>query len=78
MTLNADFEPKTNFIHFKTAATEVEIQFLSTLIMFPSLLPQFGSAFFSSKEIEDPYNAYDDHMIHIFVHKMNVQVIGVW
>ncbi len=35
------------FIHFKTVATEVEIQFLSTLI---SLLAQFGSAFFSSKE----------------------------
>ncbi len=38
------------FIHFKTVTTEVDIQFLSTLIMFPSLLPQFGSAFFSSKE----------------------------
>ncbi len=40
----------SHFIHFKTVATDVEIQFLSTLIMFPSLLPQFGSAFFSSKE----------------------------
>ncbi len=39
-----------NFIHFTTVATEVEIQFLSILIMFPSLLPRFGSAFFSSKE----------------------------
>ncbi len=36
----------SHFIHFKTDATEVEIQFLSTLIMFPSLLAQFGSAFF--------------------------------
>ncbi len=57
--LNADFEPQTHhqtpmtctygfshFIHFKTVVTEVEIQ-LSTLI---SLLAQFGSAFFSSKE----------------------------
>ncbi len=34
-------------MHFKTVATEVEIQFLSKFI---SLLPQFGSAFFSSKE----------------------------
>ncbi len=34
----------------KSDATEVEIQFLSTWIMFPSLLAQFGSAFFSSKE----------------------------
>ncbi len=33
-----------NFIHFKP---EVEIQFLSTLM---SLLAQFGSALFSSKE----------------------------
>ncbi len=33
----------------KIVAKEVEIK-LSTLIMFPSLLPQFGSAFFSSKE----------------------------
>ncbi len=62
VTLNADLDPKTHpqtpmtcsygyshFIHFKTVATEVEIQFLSTLIMFPSLLPQFGSALFSSK-----------------------------
>ncbi len=37
-------------IHFKTVATEVEILFLSTLILFPSLFPQLGSAFFSSKE----------------------------
>ncbi len=36
-----------HFIHFKTVATEVEILFLSTLM---SLLAQFGSAFFSSKE----------------------------
>ncbi len=40
----------SHFIHFKSVATEVEIQFLSTLIISPSLLPQFGSAFFSSKE----------------------------
>ncbi len=58
--LNADFELKihlqtpmtctygySHFIHFKTVATEVDIHILSTLI---SLLPQFGSAFFSSKE----------------------------
>ncbi len=63
VTLNADNEPKTHhqtpmtytygysdFIHFKTVATEVAIQILSTLIIFPYLLPQFGSAFFSSKE----------------------------
>ncbi len=50
LTLNANASPNTNDIYFKTVATEVEIQFLSTLIMFPSLLPQFGSAFFSSKE----------------------------
>ncbi len=58
----------SHFIHFKTVATEVEIQFLSTWIMFPSLLPQFGSAFFSSKE----------GGASTFVHIMNVQVIGVW
>ncbi len=52
-------------VHFKTVATEVEIQFLSTLI---SLLPQFGSALFSSKE----------GGASTFVHTMNVQVIGVW
>ncbi len=59
VTLHADREPKTHhqtpttytygyshFIHFKTVAAEVGIQFLSTLIMFP----QFESAFFSSKE----------------------------
>ncbi len=62
VTLNADLEPKTHhqtpmtygysyFIHFKTIATEVEIQFLSTLIMFPSLLPQFGSAFSLSQGV---------------------------
>ncbi len=55
VTLNADLETKINlqtpmtctygYSHFKTVATEVEIQFLSTRIMFPSLLPQFGSAF---------------------------------
>ncbi len=56
VTLNTDLEPKTHhqtpmtctygyshFIHFKT--TEVEIECLITRIMFPSLLPQFGSAF---------------------------------
>ncbi len=72
-----DSSPNTNdmgtygyshFIHFKTVATEVEIQSLTTLIMFPSLLPQFGSAFFSSKE----------GGASTFVHIMNVQVIGVW
>ncbi len=55
-TVNADLEPKTHhqtpmtygyshFIHFKTIATEMEIQFLNTYIMFLSLLPQFWSAF---------------------------------
>ncbi len=38
-------------------------------IMFPSLVPQFGSAFFSSKEEKSPST---------FVRIMNVQVIGVW
>ncbi len=37
----------SHFIHFKTVATEVELQFLNTLM---SVLPQFGSALFSSKE----------------------------
>ncbi len=56
VTLNADLEPKihhqtpmtyeySHFIHFKTVATEVEIQ-----SAFISLLPQFESALFSSKE----------------------------
>ncbi len=58
VTLHADLETKihhqtpmtygySHFIHFETVVTEVEIQVLSTLI---SLLPQFGSAFFSPKE----------------------------
>ncbi len=46
--------PNTNdftyFMHFRTVAAEVEIQFLNSWIMFPSLLPQFGSGFFTSKE----------------------------
>ncbi len=46
MTCTYEF---SHFIHFKTDATEVEIQFFITLIMFPSLLAQFG-AFISSKE----------------------------
>ncbi len=79
--LNANLEPKTHHqtpmtwtygyshvIYFKTVATEVEIQCLSALFMFPSLLLQFESAFFSSKE----------GCSSIFVHIMNVQVIGVW
>ncbi len=49
VTLNVDLEPKahqqtpmttygySHFIHFKTVATEMEIEFLNTLIMFPSL-----------------------------------------
>ncbi len=41
---------------------------LSALIMFLSLLPQFGRVFFSSKE----------GCPSTFVHIMNVQVIGVW
>ncbi len=40
----------------------------STWIMIPSLLSQFGSAFFSSKE----------GGVYTFVHIMNAQVIGVW
>ncbi len=51
----------SHFIHFKTVATEVEIQFLSYVSIF-------GSAFFSSKERGCPST---------FVHIMNVQVIGV-
>ncbi len=64
VNLSADLEPNinhqipmtctygySNFIHFKTVATEVEIHILSTLI---SLLPQFGSAFFSYKEGDVP------------------------
>ncbi len=57
----------SHFIHTKTVATEVEIKMLSTWMMFPSLLAQFGSAFFSSKE----------GGTSTFVHIMNVQVIGV-
>ncbi len=56
----------SHFMHFKTVATEVEIQFLNT---WTSLLPQFGSAFFSSKEGGVPI---------LFFHIMNVQDIGVW
>ncbi len=37
-------------------------------IMFPSLVPQFGSGYFSSKEKKSPST---------FVYIMNVQVIGV-
>ncbi len=80
VTLNADLEPKTHhqtpmtygyshFIHFKTVATEVEIQFLSTRIMISSLLPRFGSVFFSSLKKGCPGTV---------VHIMNVQVIGFW
>ncbi len=50
----------------KLFATEVEIQFLSTLI---SLLPPFGSAFFLFQRRECPST---------FAHFMNVQVIDVW
>ncbi len=38
----------SHFIHFKTVATEMQIQFL--IDNFTTLLPHFGSAFFSSKE----------------------------
>ncbi len=55
----------SHFIHFKTVAKEAEIKFLSTWNMFPSLLPQFGSAFFSSKEGVSqyfcPYNECTSH-----------------
>ncbi len=56
-----------HFILFKTVATEVEIKFLSTWTMFPSFLPLFVSALFSSKQEGCPST---------FVHIMNVQVIG--
>ncbi len=46
------------FAHFKTVTTEVEIQFEKQ-----SLLPQFGSAFFSCKE----------GGVSTFVHIMNVK-----
>ncbi len=55
----------SHFIHFKTVASEVEIIFLSTLIY---LFPQFGTAFFSSKE---------GGCSSTFVHIMNVQVISL-
>ncbi len=49
-------------------ATEVEIQFLSALI---SLLPQFGSAFFSSKEVGVPvllpYNECTSHCYLVII-----------
>ncbi len=74
-TLNLDREPKIHYqtpmtctygySHFKTVVTEGEIQFLRTWI---SLLPQFGSAFFSSTE----------GCPSTFVHIMNVQVNVVW
>ncbi len=86
VTLNADLEPKihhqtpmtctygySHFIHFKTVATEVEIQFLSTLIMFPSLLPLFGSAFFLLTLVSQyfcPYNECTSHwclVIHFWL-----------
>ncbi len=47
---------------------EVEIQFVSTWIMFPSLLPQFGRAFFTSKEGGVQY----------FCSYNECKVIGVW
>ncbi len=81
VTLNADLETKTHhqtpmtygyshFIHLKNVATEVKIQLLSTLV---SLLPQFGSAFFSSKEGSVPVLSTQ---YSTFVHIMNVKVIG--
>ncbi len=86
VTLNADLETKTHhqtpmvygyshFIHFKTVATEVEIPFLSTQIMFP-LLPQFGSAFFSSKEVGVQYNESTSHwclVIHFWLKVLSLQ-----
>ncbi len=60
----------SHFIHFKTVATEVEIQFLSTLI---SLLPPSGSAFFSSKEGGGvfqyfcPYNECTSHWCLVMI-----------
>ncbi len=36
----------SHFRHFKTVATEMEIQFLNTWIMFPSLLPQIWKYIF--------------------------------
>ncbi len=75
VTLNADLENKNSsqtpmtcthgyihFIHLKNVANEVDIQLLSTLI---SLLQQFASAFFSSKEggvqYFCPYNECTSH-----------------
>ncbi len=54
----------SHFIQIKTGATEMEIHFVSTWIMFPSLLPQFGSALSLLKKY--------------FVRIMNVQVVSVW
>ncbi len=55
----------SHFIHFKTVAIEVEIQFLSIWFMFPSLLPQFGSAFSLLKkglsQYLCPYNECKNH-----------------
>ncbi len=46
-----------HFIHFKTVATELEIQFLSTLM---SLLAQFGSAFSLLKKGCQYFCPYDE------------------
>ncbi len=65
----------SHFIHFKTDATEVQIQFLSPLIMFPSLLPQFGSAFSLLKkgvsQYFSPYNECTSHwcLAHLKSHQ---------
>ncbi len=59
VTLNADLDPKIHhqwLIHMgkvfldtsKIVATEVEIQFLNTQIMFPSLLPQVWNCIFEN------------------------------
>ncbi len=76
MTLNVDLEPKihhqtpmtctyvySHFIHFKTIATEVEIQFLSTLL-------------FCCHSWEVPFSLLKKECQYF--HIMNVQVIGVW
>ncbi len=72
--INADLEPNihhqtpmtygySHFIHFKTVAKEVEHS--STWIVFPSLLPQFGSAFSLLKKGVSqylcPYNECTSH-----------------
>ncbi len=55
----------SHFIHFKTVATEVELQFFKYIYLFVATV---WKCLFSSKE----------EGVSTFVHIMNVQVIGVW